>query len=234
MKFALIGYGKMGQTLERLATERGHSVVARLGKGWTESDVQGVDMAFEFTTPEAVVDNVLRCLEASIPVVCGTTGWDAHFAEVATAFERKPLGLFVASNFSPGVYALTQAVGLLSALSASWEAQLSLSEVHHIHKRDRPSGTALRLAEKVLEKQPILGGWSLAEDPVPGTLPISVERVDEVPGTHRLTISTAQDVLSIEHRALNRDGFALGAILAAEWLHGKTGVFGMDDLYRNE
>jgi len=234
MKLALIGYGKMGQTLERLAEGRGHRVVSKLGRGWVAQDLVGADMALEFTSPEAVVDNLKRCLEASVPVVCGTTGWDAHFLELSKAFESRPLGLFAASNFSPGVYALTQAVALLSQISRNWEAQLSLAEVHHIHKRDRPSGTAIRLAEKILENQPRLGGWSLAEDSIPGTLPIEVERVDEVPGTHRFTIATAQDVLRIEHRALNREGFALGAILAAEWLHGKTGVYGMDDLYRNE
>ena len=223
----------MGRAVEQIAGNRGHSICCTLGRDWEVRDLAGAELAVEFSRPEAVVPNLKRCLEAGLPVVCGTTGWDAAYADMAEAFRAKQVGLFTSSNFSIGVYSFLRASGLLAQLSSARKASFRIVEVHHKHKLDRPSGTAIRLAETVLNRRPELQSWSLTEDAIEGQLPIESIREGEVPGTHRLEIETDQDFISLEHRALNRSGFAEGAVAAAEFLLGKNGVYGMDDLFSN-
>ncbi len=223
----------MGLEVEKAALRRGHTVVCRLGRDWDSSSLTEAEMAIEFSRPEAVVANLNRCLDAGVPVVCGTTGWDQSFESVAEAFRRAKLGLFTSSNFSIGVYSFIRASGLLARLNSKREAQFRILEIHHQHKLDRPSGTAIRLAERVLEHRTELDTWALKDQAGPAQLPIESIREGEVPGTHLLEIQTAQDVIRLEHRALNREGFAEGAVAAAEFLSGKSGVYGMDDLFSN-
>lgn len=234
MKLLLVGYGKMGKAIEQIALQRGHQIVARIDvTNSSELDhlsPEDVDVAIEFSTPESAYSNIRKCLQKKWPTVSGTTGWLEHKAEIETLCALTGGAFFYASNYSIGVNLFFRLNAQLAKLMAQQPYRVSMDETHHIHKKDAPSGTAITLAEDILDAQPSLAGWSLAPDEQPNTLPIRSHRIGEFPGTHTVVYESDTDTLTITHEAHSRTGFALGAVVAAEWLLGKQGIFGMDDL----
>lgn len=235
MNIVLIGYGKMGHVIERIAQERGHSIVQIIDAGQEDlfdSDAfRSADVAIEFTRPEAAYLNCSRCMDASLPVVSGTTGWKEHLPELKKRCESEGKTLFWASNFSIGVnlfFALNRKLAQLMSTHSQYHPHLT--ETHHIHKLDAPSGTAITLAEDLIAQTPGLDSWKLTEDPTDKELPITAIREGEVPGTHTITYSSDVDRLTISHEAFGREGFALGAVLAAEYAVTHGGYLTMNDL----
>ncbi len=229
MKIALLGYGKMGKTIEKLAVEKGHEVVFKSTKDWQEGTLKIAEVAIEFSSPEAAVANISLCFEKGIPVVCGTTGWLGQYAEIIKQCESSNGSFIYASNFSVGVNLFFELNRYFAKLMQPWKDYVpSITEIHHTQKKDAPSGTAISLAEDVLsfsEKTK----WSLdAQNQM--ELPIKAVREGDVKGTHIVSYNAEIDSLSIKHEAHSRDGFALGAILAAEWLQGKKGVYTMKEV----
>lgn len=225
MQIALIGYGKMGHAIETLAAEHGHEVAVRLDKDDVWPARMEADVAIEFTTPTTAVDNMLRCLRAGIPVVCGTTGWYAGYGKVAAACRAQGGRLFTATNFSIGMNIMFALNERLAALMAGRDDyRVGISETHHIHKLDAPSGTAITLQEQIVAK-----GKRTAE-----SVPIASIREGEVPGTHTVTYDSDIDTLTLTHEAHSRKGLAQGALLAAEFLaKADPGVYTMKDLLKD-
>ncbi len=237
MKIALIGYGKMGKEIEKAAIAHKHEVVLKLDVSnpneFTADNLKKADVAIEFTTPDTAVANIKKCFDASLPVVCGTTGWLAHFEEIKKLCLDKKQAFFYASNYSIGVNLFFKLNEYLATLMKPYTGYVpSMEEIHHIQKKDAPSGTAITLAEQLILKHGGLNKWALKENAKAGELPIHSVREGEVPGTHTVTYSSACDEIKITHQAYNRQGFAEGAVIAAQWLHGKTGVFNMNDLLK--
>jgi 4-hydroxy-tetrahydrodipicolinate reductase len=238
MNIALIGYGKMGKTLERLAQERGHKIVVVLDveDSINEADLKKADVAIEFTRPKAAVENIKACLKAGIPIVSGTTGWLEQWDEISSLCEAQKGAFFYASNYSVGVNIFFELNKKLASLMNGQAYDLSIEEIHHTQKLDAPSGTAITLAEGVLENVKQFNHWYLKEYPFnqknddPKGFPIISKREGKVPGTHIIRYDSDIDCLEIKHEAKGREGFASGALTAAEWLVGKEGVFGMKDL----
>ena len=238
MKVALIGYGGMGKVIEEKANARGHEIVLRVTKdsdpSW-KNDLSNADVAIEFTQPEAAVQNIYTCFEHNIPVISGTTGWFHHLHEVTDRCIDKNQALFYASNFSIGVnifFQLNRQLARLMATQSSY--QIGMEELHHIRKKDAPSGTAITLAEGIIAENPAYKTWRKSDEPnSPGSFPIHSIRQDDIPGTHCIEYRSEIDSINITHTAFNRDGFALGAVVAAEFLYGKKGVFTMSDLLTN-
>jgi 4-hydroxy-tetrahydrodipicolinate reductase len=237
MKIALIGYGKMGHMIEEIAAERGHQIVLTINVDNTEDFIKekiaGADVAIEFTAPAIAYDNVRRCLDFGVPVVSGSTGWNENI-EAARSFCLQKGGAFLhASNFSIGVNIFFQVNKLLARLMASQPSyEVSLKEIHHTEKKDAPSGTAVTLAEQVMANVSRKRSWVNTPSQKPGELSIISERIDPAPGTHHVKYTSEIDDIEIIHTAHNRKGFALGAVLAAEFLAGKKGVFTMDDVLK--
>lgn len=236
MKIGLLGYGKMGHAIEQIATEQGLEITWRIGRS-NQSELQvallrQADVVIEFTRPEAAFDNVMFCLENGVPVVSGTTGWQGKLAEAQDFCQKKDGALLWASNFSVGVnvfFALNRYLARL--MNTRPEYAPEVTEIHHIHKLDAPSGTALTLTQDLIAATVRLDGWALAPAPAsPGEVPVTAIREGEVPGTHTICWKGPVDEISIEHRAHSRAGFAAGAVIAARWLVGKKGVFGMNDV----
>ena len=238
MKIALLGYGKMGKTIERLARERGHEIVLIVDENnrtrCTDEQLKQADVAIEFTMPAVAVENYNWCFRNRVPVVSGTTGWLEKWDEVVTACERSGGTFFYASNYSIGVNIFFHLNRWLTQTMARFSHyKVSLEETHHIHKLDAPSGTAITLAEGILKEHPEYTSWKLDEGQVKvGELPIKAKREGEVPGIHSVTYQSGVDEIQICHSAYSRDGFAQGAVMAAEFLVGKQGVFGMEDLIK--
>jgi 4-hydroxy-tetrahydrodipicolinate reductase len=234
MKILLLGYGKMGKTIEKIAVDKGHSIVGRIDiQNRSDMDQLGtgdVDVAIEFSSPEAAFENIKYCLKKGWPVVCGTTGWLEHRAEIETLCTEKGGAFFYASNYSIGVNLFFRLNRQLAKLMNGQGYTPSMTEIHHIHKLDAPSGTAITLAEGISEENESINGWKLAPDSDPVFLTITSEREGEVPGTHIIRYDSHVDSIEIAHTAHNRAGFASGAVVSAEWLVGKQGVFSMDDL----
>lgn len=240
MKIALLGYGKMGKVIERMATERGHEVIIRADAGsiqhLTAEELAKADVAIEFSAPHAAVANMQRCFAAGVPVVTGTTGWLAALPEVEAACHAANGSLFYSSNFSLGVnlfFRLNKYLAALMQPHTGYRAEVE--EIHHIHKLDAPSGTAITLVNGLQQhftRQPETKTYMHRgpENTAPAELPVVSIRTDEVPGTHTIRYTSAVDRLNITHEAFSREGFALGAVVAAEWLPGRKGIFGMDDL----
>jgi 4-hydroxy-tetrahydrodipicolinate reductase len=232
MKIALIGYGKMGKTIEQIAQQRGHEIVARFGlKGIEVEQLKQADVAIEFSRPEAVVQNIKTCFEHQIPMVCGTTGWLEHWNTVTSLCTAQEASFFYASNYSIGVnlfFALNRYLAKLVQPYPTYN--VGLLEVHHTQKLDAPSGTAITLAEDILAILPQKTHWTNEEEQEPSELAIHSERTPNVPGTHLVSYTSAIDSIEIRHTAHSREGFATGAVVAAEWLIGKKGMFGMKDL----
>lgn len=230
MKVAIIGYGKMGTVIAPLLEARGHEVVAtfRSSDAWTSSDLGAADLAIEFTHPDAVLGNLEKCLNAGVPVVTGTTGWYKHLPSIRQKTKESNGALFFASNFSLGVNVFNEIVRKAAELFVH-HAQYSpvLKEIHHIQKKDAPSGTAITLAETLLSVYSGLDGWSISR--TEGKLPIEAIREGDVTGYHEIEFNSITDRVVLYHEAHNREGFALGAVLAAEWLSGKRGVYTMRD-----
>ena len=238
MKIALIGYGKMGRMIEKIAIDRGHEIVAVIDHD-NRGDMDGegfgsADVAIEFTRPDAARENVLRCFERGVPVVCGTTGWNASLPEMERICNEGAGTLMQASNFSVGVN-IFMALNRYAAeiMNAFPQYHASMEEVHHVHKLDHPSGTAVTLAENIIGVSDSLDSWTEPEGAsLPeNVLPIAHERRGEVPGIHSVTWDSAQDSITLTHSAKGREGFALGAVLAAEWLADKQGFRKIDEMY---
>ncbi len=235
MKIALIGYGKMGKAIEEIALGRGHSIVLRISsqnqQDNTIVNIQKVDAAIEFTNPESAFLNIQRCLEAGVPVVSGSTGWLSRLKEIEALCENNQGAFLYASNFSVGVNIFYELNRKLAALMASQpDYTVRITEIHHTHKKDAPSGTAIALAEQVMEKIQRKKNWVNHISDNLDELEILSERIDPVPGTHRIEYNSDIDSIEIIHTAHNRKGFATGAVLAAEFLAGKKGVYQMKDV----
>ena len=229
MKFALLGYGRMGKAIEQIALDRGHQIVCKIDKNLSEGKLHEADAAINFSIPDAAADNISSALNQRVPVVCGTTGWlDAYQQVTQTALEKNTAFLY-ASNFSVGVNLFFKLNKVLAQMMHPHkEYRASMEETHHIHKLDAPSGTAITLAEGIIENSDLID-WKLDED-AKDNLSIQSYREGEVPGTHSIKYKSPIDDITIEHKAHNRKGFALGAVIAAEWIVGKKGIFKMDDV----
>ena len=230
MKIALVGYGKMGKIIDEIATKRGHEVVARLHETPTADNLNNPDVVIEFSLPEVAFDNIKACLENKIPVICGTTGWLERKAEVENLAIENGTAFLYGSNFSLGVnlfFALNEKLADLMKNVDEYSCQLE--EIHHIHKLDAPSGTAISLAEGIFKNNPKYNAWKL-EETQNKNLGIFAIREDEVPGTHSVFYKSEVDEIEIKHTAFNRNGFALGAVVAAEWIKDKKGNFAMKDV----
>lgn len=235
MKIALIGYGKMGKAIEEIAIQRGHEIVLKVGienlEDNTIDKIRKADVAIEFTGPESAYDNVIRCLEAGVPVVCGSTGWLSRYEEAKNTCLAKKGALLYASNFSVGVnifFAINKRLAELMAPHK--EYNVSLTEIHHTEKKDAPSGTAISLAEQILDRNAAKKQWINEASQRPEDLVILSERIDPAPGTHIISYTSAIDDIEIKHTAHSRKGFATGAVLAAEFITGKAGIFSMSDV----
>jgi len=232
LKIALLGYGKMGKTIEEIAVEKGHKIVFRATVDTQDyTHLSGADVAIEFSHPDAGFSNVQRCIEMGIPVVSGTTGWMDKMEKAKGLCDEKQGAFFYASNFSVGVnlfFALNERLSQLMNRFPTYQAELL--EIHHTQKKDAPSGTAITLAEGIIQQHEHYTGWSLVPKSADNEIFIDVERVDPTPGTHKITWQSVIDTIEIQHIAHSRTGFATGALMAAEWLVGKTGCFTMRDL----
>ena len=231
MKIVLIGYGKMGKTIEKIAQSRGHEIVARIDVGDTIVQLdKSADVAIEFTQPEAAVQNLKACFNNGIPVVCGTTGWLQHKHEVEEYCHTKNGTLLYSSNFSLGVNLFFKLNEYLSKLMDRYpQYEVSIDETHHTQKKDAPSGTAITLAQGVINHLKRKKEWTLGETQNSDELVIHSFREDPAPGTHVVKYSSEVDDIEITHTAHSREGFAEGAVLVAEWLAGKKGIYTMDD-----
>ena len=235
MKIALIGYGKMGKEIEKIAVSRGHEVTLIIDitnpDDLTAENLRKCDVAIEFTIPASAVKNYFTCFEAGIPVVSGTTGWLDKKAEVIKRCEETGGTFFYGSNFSVGVNLFFELNKKLAVLMAGYpEYNVEMTEVHHIHKLDAPSGTAIALANDIISVNPDYTRWESGFQHDQQALQVFSERTGEVIGTHKIEWNSEADSIEIKHTAHNRQGLAMGAILAAEWLQGRTGVYGMSDL----
>ncbi|MFD1601760.1 4-hydroxy-tetrahydrodipicolinate reductase [Flavobacterium artemisiae] len=229
MKIALLGYGKMGKVIERIALERGHEIVLKKDELNTYDGLSTADVAIDFSVPAAAVANISAAFNAGVPVVSGTTGWLEHYDEMIALCNEKKGGFISSSNFSLGVNIFFGLNEYLAKLMAPFDSyKVSMEEIHHIHKLDAPSGTAISLAQGVIENSNY-AGWALDETK-DNTIRIEAKRIGEVPGTHTVNYDSAIDSIEIKHTAHNREGFALGAVIAAEWLAGKQGIFTMKDV----
>jgi len=234
MKILLIGYGKMGKIIEGIAKSRGHEIAGIIDVNDSLTDFnKSVDVAIEFTQPEAVVSNLKTCFEKGIPVASGTTGWLKHRQEVEDYCLEKKGAFFYASNYSLGVNLFFKLNEFLAGIMDRYpQYNVSIDETHHTQKKDAPSGTAITLAEGVLNNLDRKKEWTLATTDKEEALSINSFRIDPAPGTHTVKYQSAIDDLEITHTAHSREGFALGAVLVAEWLAGKKGVFTMDDFLK--
>ena len=236
MNILLIGYGKMGQAIAALAAQRGHAIagIVDLHAGpATIADFTPatVDVAIEFTHPDSAFANVAACLRQGLPVVCGSTGWLHHFEAAQALAREQGGGLFYASNYSVGVNLFFHFNEYIAAKMAQFGGyDVAVREIHHTQKIDQPSGTALTAAEGILRHFPGKTSWRNAPAETPAELAVLSERTGEVVGTHLVTYTSAVDALELKHEAHSREGFALGALLAAEWLPGRVGTFGMQEL----
>jgi 4-hydroxy-tetrahydrodipicolinate reductase len=243
MRIALYGYGKMGKAIEAAAHKRGHEIVLRVNGANAGTPPSGADVAIEFSTPEQALPNMRLCMEHGVPVVVGTTGWYDRMNEVRSLVQETNGTLLWASNFSIGVnlfFRMNRALAALMDQQAQYAVHID--EIHHVHKLDAPSGTAITLARDIDLRTKRYEGWELKEQgqdqghlppaPAPAPAPISIqsERIGEVPGKHSVTWSGPDDRITITHEAFGRTGFATGAVIAAEWIKGRSGLFTMNDV----
>ncbi len=235
MNIALIGYGKMGKAIEEIALERGHNIVLRITSAnrheMDKAHLQNADVAIEFTNPEAARDNVSTVLNTGVPVVCGTTGWNEGLDHAKMRTLDNKTAFLQTSNFSVGVNIFFEVNKLLASLMNDQPSyNVSIEETHHTQKKDAPSGTAITLAEQILENLPRKKHWTKDNTDNAEAFPIVAHRTENVPGTHNVKYSSEIDDIEIIHTAHSRKGFALGAVLAAEFIVGKQGIFTMQDV----
>jgi len=237
MNIAIIGYGKMGRVIEKIATERGHIITAKITSqeaNFSPEVLKSSDVAIEFSVPKAAISNINKCFDAGIPVVVGTTGWMDQLDAVTNECKAKNGALFYASNFSIGVNIFFKINALLAKLMNPQKGyEISLEEIHHTQKLDSPSGTALTLANQIIENIDRKSSWVEAESGTETEIPITAKRITNTPGTHIITYENAIDKIEIMHEAKGREGFALGSVLAAEYILGKKGIHGMENLLGN-
>jgi 4-hydroxy-tetrahydrodipicolinate reductase len=235
MNIALIGYGKMGHAIEQAAIKRGHTITLRITSAnkheMDPAHLQQADVAIEFTTPDSAKENVLKCMTAGINVICGTTGWNEHIPDAIAKAKALDVGFLQASNFSVGVNIFFEVNKLLASLMKGREDYcVAVEETHHIAKKDAPSGTAITIAEQIIGNLDDKTKWVLNDPNDKSAVPIFSYRIEDVPGKHKVIYSSSIDNIEIIHDAHNRDGFALGAVLAAEFMMGKKGVYTMKDV----
>lgn len=229
MNIGLLGYGKMGKTIERLALERQHHIVLRVDQPSNTIDFTNVDVAIDFSLPNAAVSNIKSAIDAGVPIISGTTGWLDNYSEVVDYCQLKNGSFLYASNFSLGVNIFFEINRTLAKLMGGLkDYSVTMEEIHHTQKLDAPSGTAISLAEQIIENTDF-EDWKLDEE-ADHRIPITAKRIAKTPGTHSVTYKSEVDTLQISHEAHSRDGFALGAIIAAEWIQNKKGVFDMKDV----
>ena len=234
MRIALLGYGKMGKAIETIALERGHAIVAKINSqlpldevNWSE-----VDVCIEFTRPELAPQHIAYCAKKQVPIVVGTTAWQAVLPEIKTIVLEADAALLYASNFSVGVNLFFELNRQLASLMKAHNAyHVEVSETHHVQKLDAPSGTAVSLLDDITAIHPNYTGWSL-DAHSPEQIPVVAHRIPDVPGTHEISYSSDIDTIRIEHIAHNRKGFALGAVLAAEFIYQRKGIFTMSDVLK--
>lgn len=233
MKIALLGYGKMGKVIERIALERGHEIVLRKSSASSFDGLDNADVAIDFSVPSSAVTNISECLNNGIPVISGTTGWLEDYNKMVTLCEEKNGAFIYGSNFSLGVNLFFELNNYLAKMMSKFnQYKVTMEEIHHTQKLDAPSGTAISLAKGVIENSNY-SNWTL-ENPKENEIQIDAKRIENVPGTHSIFYTSEVDTIEIKHTAHNRDGFALGSIIAAEWIVGKKGVFTMKDVLELE
>jgi 4-hydroxy-tetrahydrodipicolinate reductase len=229
MKIALLGYGKMGKVIERIALERGHEIVLKKDQDTAFDGLKNADVAIDFSVPDSAVANISECLNNEIPVISGTTGWLVDYPKMVELCNAKNGSFIYGSNFSLGVNVFFELNEYLAKMMANLKQyNVSMEEIHHTQKLDAPSGTAITLAEGII-KNTNYANWTL-ETPISNEIHIDAKRIENVPGTHSIFYDSEVDQIEIKHTAHSREGFALGAVIAAEWLIGKKGVFTMKDV----
>lgn len=230
MKIALLGYGKMGQVIERIATERGHQIVLKKSRNNSFEGLENADVAIDFSIPEAAVGNISTCIEQGIPVISGTTGWLEYYSNIAQLCEQKNGAFIYSSNFSLGVNIFFEMNAYLAKIMSQFtQYSIAIEEIHHTQKLDAPSGTAITLADAIIHNSEY-SCWALDKAQTLDELIITAKRIPDVPGTHTVAYKSNIDTIEIKHEAHNREGFALGAVVAAEWIIGKKGIFSMKDV----
>jgi len=237
MNIALIGYGKMGKAIESVAISRGHVISLKISSSnkdqFDTAHLRNCDVAIEFTNPESAIENLKTCFDAGIPVVCGSTGWYGSIEQVKEDVEKRNASLLYASNFSVGVNIFFEINKKLAVLMSGHPGYSpSILEIHHTAKKDSPSGTAITLAEQLIEELPGKKTWVNHDSAEPTELPVISQRTDPAPGTHFVKYTSSIDDIEISHTAHNREGFAYGAVLAAEFIAGKKGVYTMKDVLK--
>ena len=229
MKIALLGYGKMGKVIEKIALERGHEIVLRKGSSDSFEGITNADVAIDFSIPSSAVSHISECLNQNIPVISGTTGWLENYDEMVQLCQAKNGSFIYASNFSLGVNIFFELNNYLAKLMKNLkDYNVSMEEIHHTQKLDAPSGTAISLANGIIENTDYVN-WTL-ENPTTNQIHIDAKRIENIPGTHSVFYDSKVDQIEIKHTAHSREGFALGSVIAAEWLIGKKGVFTMKDV----
>jgi len=237
MRIVLIGYGKMGKEIERIAIDRGHQIVSKIDIENPDDLIsltnKEVDVAIEFSNPVSAFSNIMKCIEKQIPIVCGTTGWLEKKAEVEKATQSFDSTFFYASNYSIGVnlfFKLNKQLAKLMQPHVGYD--IYTNEIHHIEKKDSPSGTAITIAEGIMSQYPNKNKWVNNEIPRADEIAIWSQRESTKPGTHTVKYISKVDQIEVTHEAFSREGFALGAVIAAEWILGKKGVLGMEDMLK--
>ncbi|MES2652823.1 MAG: 4-hydroxy-tetrahydrodipicolinate reductase [Bacteroidota bacterium] len=243
MRIALLGYGKMGQIIERFATERGHDIVLKIGienlADFTQENLEKADVAIDFSAPDAAVSNIYKCFEAGLPIVVGTTGWYGNLQQIKNDCLKSNNTLLYGSNFSVGVNLFFHLNKVLAKLMNNYPAyEVQVEEIHHTQKLDAPSGTAMTIAEDIIDAVDRKSEWvnEVVGTAIPDAfkneqLLIESHRIENVPGTHTVVYSSEVDEIEIKHTAHNRAGFALGAVIAAEWLENKQGFYSIADVF---
>ena len=229
MKIALLGYGKMGKVIEKIALDRGHEIVLKKSSNLTYEGLSNADVAIDFSVPESAVCNISECFDTNVPVVCGTTGWLDQYDKMVSLCKEKNGSFIYASNFSLGVNIFFELNEYLAKIMSKIDQyKVSIEEIHHTQKLDAPSGTAISLAKGIIENSKYKN-WTLNNSEV-DEIKINAKRIENVPGTHSVFYDTKVDQIEIKYTAHNQEGFALGAVIAAEWIQNKKGVFTMKDV----
>ncbi|WP_034920533.1 4-hydroxy-tetrahydrodipicolinate reductase [Gillisia sp. CAL575] len=232
MKIALLGYGKMGKTIERIALERGHSISHKITEDIENIDLSEADVAIDFSIPKAAFRNIKTCIKNQLPVISGTTGWLDNYDEAVKLCEAENSAFLYASNFSIGVNLFFELNEKLAKIMDPFQNySVEIEEIHHLQKLDSPSGTAISLAQQIITNSRKTG-WQL-DHAEKNEIPITAKREENVPGTHTISYTSEVDSIEIKHTAHSREGFALGAVIAAEWIKDKRGVFSMKDVLQN-
>jgi 4-hydroxy-tetrahydrodipicolinate reductase len=229
MKIALLGYGKMGKVIEKIALQRGHEIVLRKSSSDTFEGLEKADVAIDFSVPSAAVTNISTCLNAGVPIISGTTGWLEEYDKMVSLCNEKNGAFIYGSNFSLGVNIFFELNDYLAKIMSKFnQYHVEMEEIHHTQKLDAPSGTAISLAKGIINNSDYKN-WTL-ENPKSDDILIDAKRIENVPGTHSVFYNSEVDLIEIKHVAHNREGFALGSVIAAEWILGKKGVFTMKDV----